>query len=73
MSAGLKIYVQALGNFRDSETPSRQLNFFVIRGDMCPNGFYGQKKRSQSAQCAVAISNIDMFQDYVIFGVVSFH
>ena len=49
------------------------LNFFVIRGDMCPNGFYGQKKRSQSAQCAVAISNIDMFQDYVIFGVVSFH
>ena len=37
------------------------LNFFVIRGDMCPNGFYAQKKRSQSDRCTVAFSNIAMF------------
>ena len=46
---------------------------FVIRGDVCPNGFYGQKKRSQSDQCTVAISNIAIFQNLDIFGVVSFH
>ena len=49
------------------------LNVFVIRGEVCPNGFYGQKKRSQSDQCNVAISNIAMFQNFDIFGVVSFH
>ena len=49
------------------------LNFFVIRGDMCPNGFYAQKKRSQSDRCTVAFSNIAMFQYFNIFGVVSFH
>ena len=47
------------------------LNFFVIRGDMCPNGFYAQKKRSQSDRCTVAFSNIAMFQYFSIFGVVS--
>lgn len=46
---------------------------FVIRGDVCPNGFYEQKKRSQSDQCTVAISNIAIFQNLDIFGVVSFH
>ena len=48
------------------------LNFFVIRGDMCSNGFYAQKKRSQSDRCTVAFSNIAMFQYFNIFGVVSF-
>ena len=49
------------------------LNFFVIRGDMCPNGFYAHEKRSQSDRCTVAFSNIAMFQYFNIFGVVSFH
>ena len=49
------------------------LNFFVIRGDMCPNGFYAQKKRSQSDRCTVAFSNIAMFQYFNISGIVSFH
>ena len=52
------------------EYENLRLKVFVIRGGVCPNGFYGQKKRSQLDQCTVAISNIAMFQDLDIFGVL---